>query len=157
MYQVFFSCGFCFPILTSRQSSTDRMDFQRCYYYYLFFFGRCIRIFSHPGRSLSTWQDVLAGLVLILFKFIFFYHLLLIIIIINLSQNRKRLTSLEKPKSLLLQLETICVCIRLKKQHRITSVFFICVPKVVGVQKTRSVWLEIFSGATTNLSDLSRT
>jgi len=70
LYQVFFSCGFCFPILAGRQSSTDRMDFQRCYYYYLFFSGRWIRIFRHPGRSLSTRQDVLAGLVFI-FKFIF--------------------------------------------------------------------------------------
>jgi len=91
LYQVFFSCGFCFPILAGRQSSTDRMGFQRCYYYYLFFSGRCIRIFRHSGRSLSTRQDVLTGLVFI-FKFIF----LLPFTFNNNNNNNKKLKSTEK-------------------------------------------------------------
>lgn len=82
-----FFCGLVLLYLpVRRQSSTDRMGFQRCYY--LFFSGRCIRIFRRLGRSLSTRQDAHAGLVFI-FKFIF-------ILLPFIFNKKKKLKSTEE-------------------------------------------------------------
>lgn len=81
----------------------------------------------------------------------------MIIIIIKKSQRRERLTSIAKPKSLIsmYKLKTIIFFLYqdIPAYLRVTLliiVYFLFVLKVVGVQKTRSVWLEIFSGATTS-------
>lgn len=71
MYQVFFLVVFVFLYLPVDKVQQTEWIFNGVIIIICFFSGRCIRIFRHPGRSLSTWQDVLAGLVLI-FKFIFF-------------------------------------------------------------------------------------